>query len=81
MKNKLEMHLAAQATAQKVRNEKSQVVVYKTSLEDFLKLGIEDRHFNGYMSAVAEISYQFNAMEKVSLEPEAKTNPVPQPGN
>ena len=79
MKNKLELHLAAQATAQTVRNENSQVAVAEITLADFKALGIEDKHFSAYMTTVAEISYQFNAMEAVPLEPVAKPNPVAQP--
>ena len=68
MKNKLELHLAAQATAQKVRESKTVFLSAQIVLSDFAELKIDDKHYESFALQVNEIVYQFNALEKQPLE-------------
>lgn len=69
MKNKLELYLAAQATAIKCRAAASTRESASIVLTDFAALKIDDKHYEAFALQVNEICYQFNALEKVLLEP------------
>ena len=79
MKNKLELHLAAQATAMKLLDEKNDRAIQARVLNDFDELKIDDKHFTTFSASVNEQAYQLRALRIVPLEPEVAVNPVPQP--
>ena len=69
MKNKLELHLAAQATALKLLDEKNERAIQTRILNDFAELKIDDRHFPPFSASVHEQAYQHRALRAVLLEP------------
>jgi predicted secreted acid phosphatase len=69
MKNKLELQLAAQATAQKCRAAKTQRESAGIVLADFAETKLDDKHYETFALLVNEIIYQFAALEKILLEP------------
>lgn len=72
MKNKLDLHLAAQATALKLLDEKSDRAIQAAILGDFDKLKINDRHFPAFSASVTEQAYAARALRDKPLEPESK---------
>lgn len=68
MKNKLELHLAAQATALKLLDEKNDRDIQSRVLTDFDALKIADKHFTTFSASVTEQSYQLRGLRAVPLE-------------
>lgn len=71
MKNKLELHLAAQATALKLLDENNDRAIQAGILNDFDELKIDDKHFTAFSASVTEQAYQLRALRAVPLEVEA----------
>jgi len=79
MKNKLELQLAAQATAVKCIAAANSRMITGIIFSDFDALNIDAKHFDSFNALANELAYQYRALEKIQLEPEVKPNPVPQP--
>ncbi len=77
MKNKLDLQFAAQVTAQKCRAASSQREAAGIVLADFAKTKLADKHYEAFAALVNEIIYQFNALEKIQLEPETPPAAAP----
>ena len=77
MKNKLELHLAAQATAIKLLDEKNDRAIQSRILTDFDELKIADKYFTTFSMSVTEQAYQLRALRAAPLEePAPKTAPA-----
>ena len=77
MKNKLELHLAAQATAIKLLDEKNDRAIQSLILTDFDALKIVDKHFTTFSASVTEQAYQLRGLRAVPLEePAPQTAPA-----
>ena len=69
MKTKLDLNLAAHATALKCRETNSQREAAAVILDDFSKTGLADKHYGEFDLLVNEKMYQFIALDKVLIDP------------
>ena len=68
MKNKLELHLAAQATALKLIDEKNDRAIQSAILVAFDALKINDCHYAAFAASVTEQAYAARSLRDKPLE-------------